>query len=217
MTMDLYLVRHGRSVGNRDLRVQTHSTELAPEGVRQAELTGRWLADYFVARRLPVAALYSSDMRRAWHTATILGQHLGVAPIAEPGLREKDPGQAAGLTWTELQEHYPAVLAAGSDFTNVDWGWPGGETRRAMRERVVRTLAGLPARHHPGDQVIAVTHGGPIWGYLSGAVAGSPALTDGDPANCGITHIQFPVDGATLGAACLLAFNQREHLAELEF
>jgi broad specificity phosphatase PhoE len=214
--MDLYLVRHGRSVGNRDLRVQTHTTELSPEGLRQAELTGRWLARYFAGRRLAVAALYSSDMRRAWHTAEILGRHLGLTPIPAPGLREKDPGLAANLTWAEVVERYPDVAAAGSDFTDLDWGWPGGETRRRMRERVVQTLAVITARHGPGEQVVAVTHGGPIWGYLSGAVAGSPALTDGDPVNCGVTHIHFPLEGATLGAACLLAFNQQEHLGELE-
>jgi broad specificity phosphatase PhoE len=214
--MDLYLVRHGLSLGNRDGRVQSATTELAPEGLAQAERTGRWLAGYFAGRGTPVAALYSSDYRRAWQTATIIGRYLDMLPTAVPGLREKHPGIAEGKSWAELAQLYPEYASAWNDFSNLEWGWPGGETRRQLRDRVVAAIATLAAQHRPGDQVVVVTHGGPIWAYLTGAVPGSPVLTDTDMANCSITHVHFPADGGTLGAACLLALNQTAHLDERE-
>lgn len=214
--MDLYLVRHGLSVGNRDGRVQSAETELAPAGLQQAAITGRWLARHFAGAGHPVAALYSSDLRRAWQTATIISEHLGRAPIPDPGLREKYAGDAEGRALTELRTAYPELLRGWHNFDDLGWGWPGGETRGQLRERTMRALVAIIARHQPGDAVVVVTHGGPIWAYLSGAVPNSPPLTDSPDhiANCSITHVQVPADGAASGVACLRALNQIGHLVD---
>src|SRR4051812_7935766 len=87
--MNLYLVRHGFSTGNRDQRIQGQwDTDLTTEGWRQAGTTGRFLAHYFAGMGWPVNAIYSSDLKRAWHTAETIGRYLGLAPVAVPGLRE---------------------------------------------------------------------------------------------------------------------------------
>jgi broad specificity phosphatase PhoE len=112
----------------------------------------------------------------------------------------------------------------------MDWGWPGGETRGQVEARVLAAIADLVARHRPGDQVLAVTHGGPIWAYLrtlesaqatlaaanTGPAAAQirPGLADNalDVANCSITHIHFPSEGESFGIGCLLALGQADHL-----
>jgi broad specificity phosphatase PhoE len=214
--MDLYLVRHALSTENRKGRLQVATTELAAEGLAQAERTGRWLARYFAARELPVAALYSSDMRRAWHTAEIIGRHLGLPPIPEPGLREKYAGLAEGLTRAECAVRFPDSMPGLHDPTDLDWAWPGGETRREFLARVLPTLDAITARHRPGDQVVVVSHGGPIRAYLNSLTRRSQDLTDADfthdVRNCSVTHVHFPTRDEGLDVACVLAHNQTGHL-----
>jgi probable phosphoglycerate mutase len=228
--MDLYLVRHGQSVGNRDRRVQSAETPLSPAGLEQAAITGRWLVRYFAGRGTPPTALYSSDLRRAWQTAVIIGAALGLPPIPEPRLRERAAGDAEGLSYDECLTRFPQAAAARADWNNMDWGWPGGETRGQVEARVFAALHDLVARHQPGDQVVVVTHGGPIWAYLRTLESAQPALAAAnsspaaahirpgladnalDVANCSLTHIHFPPDGDGITTGCRLALGQADHL-----
>ena len=83
-------------------------------------------------------------------------------------------------------------MAGWKDRANLDFGWPGGETRRAFRDRCLRAIAEIVAHHEPYDNIIVVTHGGVIRAYLT-----APALDDPmgprsyEADNCSITHIQF--------------------------
>ena len=218
--MDLYFIRHGQSTGNRDRRVQSATTPLTERGQAQAEQTGRWLATYFATQGRAPAALYSSDLQRAWETAQRIGAHLGLTPQPEPGVREKHGGEAEGYLVAEMAERYPELLAGWGDYTNMDWGWPGGETRRVMQERANAALDRITARHAPDDALLIVTHGGPLWAYLNSRVLGTPpdlTETSAHLANCSITHVHLPVgaDDAP-GAACLLTLNEVGHLADAE-
>ena len=100
--MNLFLIRHGQSTGNVAGRFQGWSNlPLTEEGRRQAERTGAFLAHYTAREDLPIAALYSSDLDRAWHTAEAIGRHLGRTPIADPDLREMNFGAIEGMTGDE--------------------------------------------------------------------------------------------------------------------
>ena len=216
--MNLYLVRHGLSTGNVEGRLQGHwDTDLTAEGLRQAGATGRFLAQYFAGLGEPVAAVYTSDLKRARHTAEALGRHLNLVPQLDPGLREMHAGLAEGMTYEEWRVAHPEIAASWEDRHNLDWGWPGGETRRQMRDRIVTTVEAIQARHSPNDTVILVTHGGVIHAYLNNAVTRHPDLAEAEihAGNCSIHHIQFSPDGDTLGVGCLLALNQTAHLDDL--
>jgi broad specificity phosphatase PhoE len=215
--MNLFLVRHGFSTGNRDGRIQGQwDTELTTDGRRQAGATGRFLAHYFAGMGWRVNALYSSDLRRAWHTAEVIGRYLHLTPIRVPGLREMHAGLVEGMTTEEWQALYPEVEQGWRDRTDLDFGWPGGETRRQLVERVTNTIKSIVARHAPLDNVVAVTHGGVIRAYLNNSVTRSAALVDAEmgAGNCSISQIQYDAHGGQIGIGCLLMLNNREHLAD---
>jgi len=116
------------------------------------------VAERFAGHRLE--ALYSSDLRRAWQTAELIGQAVGVDPIPMPGLREIALGEWEGKTREELMAEYADRWEQWAREPNWDLV-PGGEGAQPFAERVDATLARLRERHPNGD-VLCVTHGGVI-------------------------------------------------------
>jgi len=111
-------------------------------------------------RLAELEAVVSSDLARARETAAILGDALGLAPAAEPGLRELDVGAWSGLGHAEIARLWPdeyARFRAGCEETRPG----GGETRRELRARVVAALRAVAARW-PGRRVAVVFHSGAI-------------------------------------------------------
>ncbi len=165
MQTTLYLIRHGETDWNLTGRWQGHTdVPLNAVGWRQAQLLGQRLA-----REGPrFDALYSSDLARASQTAHAVSAALGAAVRLTSGLREIDLGTWSGHTSAELQALYPddfARIAAGEDIPRG-----GGESIRAMRQRVVTAVERIIAEH-PGATIAVVTHGGCIRALLSHAVS----------------------------------------------
>ena len=100
--MQLLLVRHGESVGNLTHILQGPDDPLTERGRRQA----REIAAY-LASRGDVRALYTSPLVRAYETAAIIGEALGLTPIPREALAEINVGEAAGLTLEEWAARSP--------------------------------------------------------------------------------------------------------------
>jgi broad specificity phosphatase PhoE len=150
----ILLARHGETDWNRDLRWQGHSDRpLNDRGREQAKV----LADSLAATSL--AALYSSDLRRASETAAIVAARLGLPVTLDPRLREIDVGSWEGFTRAELVATAPEAVARWEE--HGVHGWEGGETHEEMLARV-RAAIGAIADHHDGEEVLVVAHGGPI-------------------------------------------------------
>ena len=148
----IILVRHGETEWNRERRMQGHSdTPLSDTGLAQAEALGRRLADS------RFAALYSSDLSRAWHTAVVIAGRTGREVIADPRLRERRFGIFEGLTHEEMSTRYPEEFARFRS-RDPDYAMPGGESARAFRARCLECLCEIAQRHHGGEAVV-VTHG----------------------------------------------------------
>ena len=86
---------------------------------------GARLAERLRPHRLD--AVVSSDLARAWTTAQIVAEGLGIPLIREPGLRETHIGEAEGLFWPEVKSRFGEALTE-RWFTDDDAAFPGGET-----------------------------------------------------------------------------------------
>lgn len=146
-------VRHGETTWNRDTRIQGHTDIDLNEH-------GRWQAARLAnaLREDAVAAIYSSDLKRARDTAQAVADMHQLPVHAHIGLRERAFGRFEGHTWDELALRYPAETLAWRK-RMPDFAPPGGETLVQLRERVVATVVEL-AQRHVGEQILLVAHGG---------------------------------------------------------
>ena len=83
-------------------------------------------------------------------------------------LKEVDVGAWSGLTVHEVEDRYPEGFARW-----VEWrcaGWSDGETYEQLGLRVVAGLREIAVKH-AGEQILAVTHGGPIRSAAAGGAA----------------------------------------------
>jgi probable phosphoglycerate mutase len=148
-------IRHGETAWNVDTRLQGHlDIPLNEEGLRQAEHLARALAE-----REEVNAIYASDLSRAHATAQAIAQAMGHTVSTHVGLRERHFGVFQGRTFDEVEAELPDHAWHWRKRT-PDWSPPeGGESLLALRERIVRTVDELAARH-AGQQIVLVAHGG---------------------------------------------------------
>jgi probable phosphoglycerate mutase len=152
MNTELILIRHGETAWNRERRMQGQTdTPLSDIGRAQAEAVGRRLAQH------PFAALYSSDLARAWDTAAAIARASGREIVREPALRERTFGMFEGLTYDEMSQRYPEAHARFS-VRDPDYAVPGGESPREFFERSLACLNAI-AHTHAGECVVVVTHG----------------------------------------------------------
>jgi probable phosphoglycerate mutase len=149
----LLLIRHGETAWNAEHRIQGHlDIPLSTSGFRQAQRLAERLAGE------AIAAVYSSELARAWFTALPLAERLGVEVSAEPRLRERSFGIFEGLTLDEVAHRHPQEFAQwrGRD---PDWQLEGGESGRQLIDRVLAALQDIVARHR-GSTIAVVSHGG---------------------------------------------------------
>jgi 2,3-bisphosphoglycerate-dependent phosphoglycerate mutase len=146
-------VRHGETAWNAQGRIQGHlDSPLNEEGLAQALLVGERLA------RERIDALYCSDLGRVQQTVQPLVDRTGIAPQFSERLRERKLGVFQGLTSAECQARYAEDYAR-FHARDLDYKVPGGESIREVNARVAALFGELAARH-PGQLVVAVTHGG---------------------------------------------------------
>ena len=151
-TLELWLVRHGKTAWNAEGRVQGHEDiALNADGVVQAErLASRLNGQHF-------DAVYSSDLSRASETARIVVRKLQGCPSVRTDARwrEQHLGAAQGLTHDEITAQ--GILRPETYLE----AFAGGESRAQLLERVHDPLAELYAAH-VGERVLVVSHGGTL-------------------------------------------------------
>ncbi|NOK00670.1 MULTISPECIES: histidine phosphatase family protein [Myxococcus] len=148
---ELILVRHGQSSSNAMNRATGEAdAALTPLGQRQAEAAAQAIAVR------PVAALYTSDLRRAVESACALEQRTGLTAVRTDALRERSLGQLSELPFPELAARHPEDWAA-IESANLEARPPGGESLRDCSRRLLPFLTQLLTRHE-GERVVLVSH-----------------------------------------------------------
>src|SRR5436305_15084177 len=95
----ILLARHGETVSNVEGRWQGQTdSPLTERGLAQARELARALANE------SLAAIYSSDLGRAYQTAAVVAEPHNLPVTTEPRLRELDVGRWTGRLGAEIRE-----------------------------------------------------------------------------------------------------------------
>lgn len=160
--MKVFLIRHAESEENalnynaritradfNAVLLRSFESPLTARGEEQARAVIQRLEHQRIAR------LYSSPMKRALSTATILGETLDLAPIILDDLREIMPSQQAGQGKTaSLRRHFI------HSYTKMLWPFGERENWAAAYRRARRVWLAMTTE--PAEEIAAVAHRGTI-------------------------------------------------------
>lgn len=196
----LILLRHGQTEFNAGSRMQGQlDTVLSDLGRAQAEAAAE------VLRKRHPLLIVSSDLWRAYDTATVLAEHNGLAVRVDTRLRETHLGDWQGLTHEQVDAVAPGARLAWRD--DARCAPHGGESRIDVAARseplVAELIAGEPAwgsAESDDRPVVLVAHGGLIAALAAGLlrlpVENWPVL--GGMANASWTQLSgYSEDGVT--------------------
>ncbi len=144
------LVRHGETDWNLQGLVQgSTDIPLNERGYAQAGAAGEYLAQEHWD------VLYASPLSRAYATAAVIGERIGISTIhSESRLQERHFGEAEGMQVVLRKEFFR------------DKAIPGAETWDEVQARGLEIIEQLVLRHS-GARILVVSHGGFIAGLLS--------------------------------------------------
>jgi len=156
----LVLLRHGATEWSQSKRYTGRTdVPLLPSGRAQAVATGQALAEY------PFAAVFSSPLQRALHTAQLAGHP---NPVVDDDLMEWDYGPAEGLTPPELNALIGHDFEIFTDGVNnlspqsdpsATGGKVLGEELADVVARCRRFIERVEPILHDGGDVLVVAHG----------------------------------------------------------
>lgn len=170
LPVNLFVVRHGESIGNlakrmtengNDTLIQllhgTHTAHwpLTPKGIEQAKKAGVFLAHFLRENQLHIDRMYTSSFARAMQTAG----HLGLPQAqwrVEDRITERDWGGLDRLTEDERRERFEEALRM-REVEPFFWSPPDGESFNSLVLRVrdfITSVARIEA-----ENVIVVCHG----------------------------------------------------------
>jgi broad specificity phosphatase PhoE len=130
----ILLIRHGETSATVNRKYEGRgNSPLSAAGHEQAQNLSRILAP------VNINAVYSSPRRRCLQTAEAISEPHSLVVEVAPGLEEVDFGLWEGLTFTEIQQKYPDILAEWID-DPVHVRPPSGESLEEMASRVFQVF-----------------------------------------------------------------------------
>jgi broad specificity phosphatase PhoE len=188
LTQTLLLARHGQTADNAGgLILGRRDPALSELGRSQA----RALAA--VARAAAITAVWTSPMRRAAETATIVSEATGAPVSVLAGLAESDRGSWEGRPVAELRRTEPERFAA-FEAASDGFAFPDGES---LADQVARTRAALDRVVTGPQPALVVAHVGTIRAAM--LALGRRPPPEADVAHAQIIELPWPV-GATSGS-----------------
>ena len=146
-------IHHGETAWNVDARMQ---------GQLDIPLndTGRWQAHRLAlaVSDEDIAAVYASDLLRAFQTAQAVAKGCGRPIVTDIGLRERGFGVFEGFTFNEIEARWPQQSERWRR-RDPDFAPDGGESLRDFYARSLEATTRLAAAH-PGETIALVAHGG---------------------------------------------------------
>lgn len=164
MKRTLYIFRHGQTDWNLQKRWQGHSdVPLNEQGLEQAKRLGKFLSQ----KKLDI--IYTSDLERAVQTAQEVNAYHHVPLVKDAHLREAKLGEMEGLHLHEVEKRFGLDALdrwKSNDEAELDFTFPGGESKRAMVLRV-RNFIDTVIKDKGYKYIAFSTHGGVIHKLLA--------------------------------------------------
>jgi broad specificity phosphatase PhoE len=201
----VHLVRHGRTVSNRDHRTMGWLDESIQPGWVQAAAA---VADALAHE--PVDWVLSSPLARAVQTATPLAERLGRQTIVDDRFGELRVGRWQGCTEDEIAQRWPEHWQRWcSEPHTLDV--EGRETLADLNARVAGALDELFAGLVDGRVAVVFTHDAVVRAAVAWALGTGPEIyRHVEVANCSITTVDV-----VAGVHRLVRTNADAHLEGL--
>ena len=145
-----YLVRHGETENNVARRLSGWvDSPLTPTGLLPIEKVIAKL------QGIPIDAMYSSDLGRAFITAYVVARCLGFTDeiIRLPGLREVGYGDAGNMKTEQAYKLYPRLDR------DTHYIPPNGESLDHMQKRVLAAIDEINKKH-TNATILIIAHSG---------------------------------------------------------
>jgi broad specificity phosphatase PhoE len=185
MKITFFVFRHGETDWNKLRKVQGQTDiELNETGIEQAVV----LKEFFASRHIEIC--YSSDLKRAYKTAEISLQGLDCEIIKESSLREASFGEVEGmLRDTILKKYKERFWDTNSNSSHSqNFSYPGGETRKQVRDRVVDFINKV-VKEEKYQSIGISTHGGTLRSLLHSFLPDDAELLP--IPNCVVYKLEF--------------------------
>jgi len=157
MPNKIYLIRHGETLDNTKKLFQGwKDTELNEEGIKQANLLASSL------RPIIFQAIYSSDLNRAYLTATVIAKQRKLDVIKTKKLREFNMGKFEGKPLFDMTGNHKKLwdqFIKSRQENNNDWKGHGGESMTEFYNRL-KVFFNRLNRKHDNETLALVSHGG---------------------------------------------------------
>ena len=151
----IYFVRHGESESNLITQFAgSLDMPLTQRGREQAALTASYLSEF------PIAAVYASDLSRAFETGHIIANRVQAPILAMQDLREIYAGQWEGKTYAQLEREFPDSYSTWKNQIGLAV-CDGGESVAQLQQRVQQCVGQIVAKH-PNQAICIATHATPI-------------------------------------------------------
>jgi len=152
MNRNIYLYRHGKTIGNKEKRYIGITDEpLSEEGIAEIKNNEYVNADM----------VFTSPLKRAIQTAKII--YPQIRPIVIENIRETDFGEFEGKNYMELQNNpkYQAWIDS-----NGEASFPGGENPAEVKKRAIYGFHQIIELSENAENIVIITHGGIIMSIL---------------------------------------------------
>lgn len=152
----IYLIRHGESQWNTIKKIQGQKDiPLTKKGLNQAHLIGNRLISENIDK------IYSSDLKRAYITAKIIGNKIGLEATAMKEFREMNFGVWEGMTNKEILEksyNEMEIWRKNPEKLNLE----KAESLEMVQERAMNGINKIINENKEKNNILVVSHGATI-------------------------------------------------------
>ncbi len=199
----MYFIRHGQIDANVTKRWHG-STDSALN--QSGEVQASCLGNYLRQQRSNISAIYTSPLQRTTRTAELVGQPIGITPVAMAGLVEYGIGELEDTPYEDLQTKIGFFQEIEA---NLHYAPRGGESVHQVMLRMVSAIKLLASRHR-GEEIAIVSHGAAIGIALAQLLDGAPyPFFKYHMVNTGLSKFMFT------DKLEMVYFNFTDHLQEI--